>query len=383
MRKREFSSGIPVGYARPLVEQLRRLDGDLDALWQEAHIQTPWRAVLGQDVASLPAPEFTRLYRHGVGMLERRCCEREDRRPLGKLAVNMLCYCVIHCATLREAVERAARFNDAMADRGGELRLQQQGAQARFTMDAHRRHRDEAALWVDLTGLYFYHQLFSWLIGRPLPLHEVGVAYARPDEASPLLGVFGAPLRFDETVNALSFEARLLDHKVVRSYAELEAIIDCFPFDLGLAGVPESALRDQVRLLLLDALQHRGRAPDCSAVAQLFHTSTATLRRRLRAEGISFVELRAGCQREAAQYLLAHTAMPVDDIASRLGLSGDRALRRAFRQWTGTSPSSWRLRSNTGLDQSDVHQSCRETPAAPMVETRHPECSDLTIESDR
>ena len=344
--------GIAVSYAQPLLEQLRRLDGDLHALWHEAHIETPLQAVLGQEVAALPAPEFTRLYRHGVGMLERRCCEREGRRPLGKLAVNMLCYCVIHCGTLREAIERAARFNDAMADRGGELRLQQQGAQARFTMDAHRRHRDEAALWVDLTGLYFYHQLFSWLIGQPLPLREVSVAYARPEQANPLLGMFAAPLSFDQPVNALSFDARLLDHKVLRSYAELETIIDCFPFDLGLAGAPESALREQVRLLLLDALQHRGRAPDCGAVAQLFRTSTATLRRRLRAEGISYAELRAACQREAAQYLLAHTSMPVDDIAARLGMSGDRAFRRAFRQWTGTSPSSYRLRPNAESAQT-------------------------------
>ena len=81
MRKREFPSAIPMSYARPLLEQLRRLDGDLDALWHEAHIETPLQAVLGQEVDALPAPEFTRLYRHSVGMLERRFCEREGRPP--------------------------------------------------------------------------------------------------------------------------------------------------------------------------------------------------------------------------------------------------------------------------------------------------------------
>ena len=356
MRKREFSTTIPVSYAQPLLDELVRLDCDLEVLWQKAHMNTPLQAILRQEVAALRPPEFSRLYRHSIGELEYRCCAREGLRPFGKLAVNMLCYCVIHCATLREAIERAARFNEAMEDRGGVLLTVQHGALAQFTMETHRRHRDGAALLVDLTGLYFYYQLFSWLIGRPLPLQEVGVAYAEPGQAHPLLGVFGVPLHFDQPVNSLSFAARFLDHKVVRSYAELEDIIDYFPFDLGLNGIPESTLSDQVRLLLLDALQHRGRAPSCSAVAQLFHASTATLRRRLRAEGISYAELRAACQREAAEYLLAHTDMPLADIAARLGLSSDRAFRRAFRQWTGSAPSSYRLRSNAAPEPGRASQ---------------------------
>lgn len=346
MRKREFPTAIPLSYAQPLLDALRDLGCELSQLWERAAIGTPLPRVLSREISTLPAPEFSRLYRHSIGMIEARCCEREGRRPLGKLAVNMLCYCVIHCANLREVAERAARFNEAMEERGGELALVELGNdRVRYTMDARRSFHDEAALLVDLTGLYFYFQLFSWLTGRPLRLHEVGLSYPPPRQAHPLLNVFGAPVRFEQSVNYLCFDARVLAQKVLRSYAELEEIIDYFPFDLGLNGISESRLADQVRLLLLDALQHRGRMLSGSAVAQLFHVSTATLRRRLREEGFSYAELRAGCQREAAEFLLGHTDLRLEDIAERLDLGSDRAFRRAFRQWTGVAPSDYRLAS--------------------------------------
>ena len=39
MRKREFSTTIPVSYAQPLLDELVRLDCDLEVLWQKAHMK--------------------------------------------------------------------------------------------------------------------------------------------------------------------------------------------------------------------------------------------------------------------------------------------------------------------------------------------------------
>lgn len=97
-----------------------------------------------------------------------------------------------------------------------------------------------------------------------------------------------------------------------------------------------------IRLLIADALQHQGRVPDAAAVAQLFYMSTASMRRHLRTEGTSFSQLRGACQREAAEYLLRQTEMPIAEVAERVGLGGGRAFRRVFRQWTGRLPSEYR-----------------------------------------
>ncbi len=344
MRKRDKSFSVPIEYSRPLLEELVRLGGDLELLWRHAAVKTPLRAVLHGEVVALPATEFTSVYRYSAGELERLCCARDGSRPMGKATVNMLCHCLISCSTLREATGRAAEFNAIMEERGGDLGLNEQTGIAQFTMHVPCRKRDSASLLVDLTGLFFYYQLFSWLIGCRLQLCEVGVAYSAPTPLHPLLDVFGLPLKFEQPVNFLSFSARHLEQRVVRSSTELKNIIDYFPFDLSWSRTSDKALGDQIRLLLLDALQHRKHVPSLTTVAQLLHLSPVTLRRHLSEEGRSYIELRASSQHEFAKYLLGQTRMSMEDVAERLGFSSDRAFRRAFREWSGETPTAFRGR---------------------------------------
>lgn len=333
---------VTADYARTLLQELERLGGDPQRLWRDAGVEVPMRELLHGSAVTLPAVAFTRLYRGCMEAIERLCCAREGRRPLGKPAVNMLCYCLISCGTLREAIARAAAFNAAMEERGGVLDLQEREGIAHFTMHVPDRRRDSAALLVDLTGLYFYFQLFSWLIGYRLPLTGAGMPHHAPRGAHPFVEVLGVPLMFDQPTNSLSFPASHLDKRIVRTASELQAIIDYFPFDLSPGGDGHATLSDQLRLLLLDSLQQLGRMPELGTAAQLLHMSAATLRRRLAAEGTSFREVRANCQRDIAAHLLRHGNTPVEDIARRVGLSDDRALRRAFREWTGETPADYR-----------------------------------------
>lgn len=333
---------VPLGYIRPLLEELERLGGNLDAIWRDAAMATPRTAVRNGSVATLPATEFCRLYRGAINDIERRCCALEGRRPFGKAAVDMLCYCAIHCDTLRGVIARTAEFHEMMEERGGRIRLQEQHGVATFSMDVPGRTHSTAAFLIDVTGLYFYHQFFSWLTGRRLPLQEVRIAQDDVHYPLPLREIFQAPVLFEQAHNALLFPSALLDQRVVRSYAELTRIIDYFPFDLALNRAGQSTWSDHLRLLLLDSLQQRHELPAFTALAQLLHLSAATLRRRLADEGTSYAALRAQCQREIAENLLRQTDLPIDEVAARLAFSDDRAFRRAFREWTGATPIAFR-----------------------------------------
>lgn len=345
MRERDFRHAVPAAFALPFLEQLARLGCDSKALWRDAHMSVSLPAVQRHQAPHLPTGEFARFYRLAIGALEGRCCAREGGRPLGKLAVDMMCYTLIHCATLEKAVERAAMFNRAMEERGADARLQRRGERVWFTIDTRRRVRDGASLLVDLTGINLHYQLFSWLVGRRLPEVEAGLAYPPPSRPSPLYEAYGMPLRFDQQVNYLGFPANCLRLKLVRSHAELERVIDFIPFRLDVGNARSGNLVLSIRLLIADALQHQGRAPDAEAVAQLLCMSTASMRRQLRAEGTSYSGLRGACQRETAEHLLRHTDMSIAEVARRVGLGGGRAFRRAFRHWTGTLPSEFRRRA--------------------------------------
>jgi AraC-like DNA-binding protein len=76
-------------------------------------------------------------------------------------------------------------------------------------------------------------------------------------------------------------------------------------------------------------------------VAQALNCSPATLRRHLANEGLSFRQLSAETRRDELQHLLA-TDMGSHDIATKLGFSDDRSLRRFCRESLGMSPRQYR-----------------------------------------
>jgi AraC-like DNA-binding protein len=78
------------------------------------------------------------------------------------------------------------------------------------------------------------------------------------------------------------------------------------------------------------------------SVARLLGCSRQTLYRRLKAEGITFAELLDGLRRRLALRFVREQGLPVKEAAWRLGFSDPAAFSRAYKRWTGTSPSEAR-----------------------------------------
>ena len=74
-------------------------------------------------------------------------------------------------------------------------------------------------------------------------------------------------------------------------------------------------------------------------VASELGMTRATLYRRLRAEGVTFQELLEGKRRQLAIRYLGVERSSAKSVAYRLGFSEPAAFSRAFKRWTGVSPS--------------------------------------------
>ena len=71
--------------------------------------------------------------------------------------------------------------------------------------------------------------------------------------------------------------------------------------------------------------------------------SRQTLYRRLKAEGITYEQLLDGLRKRLALRFIRE-GLSVKDSAYRLGFSDPAAFSRAFKRWTGSSPSDMRTR---------------------------------------
>jgi len=323
--------------SKPRKTEARALDGLAARLLQAVGQDSPAR-----QLGAFDADRFIALYREAIETMESRVAKGDGHAPMTAQEMRLLCRCVLSCATLEEAIRCAADFCALLYPRAGVLALETRDDIAIFTMDSLRRKPSPASCLVDLTGLYSYLQLFSWLIGEPLQPSAVRLGYPRREDAAPFTGLFNAPVYAGAEQYGFEFDAALLRRPLLRRPAELAEFLESFPYRV-IGPVPSAPpLANQVLACMEAALAQGQPVPEPAALADLLGASAATLRRRLRAEGVSYSVLREQCIREAAERYLRHTRWDVETIANRLGFSDGGAFRRAFRRWTGAAPSDLR-----------------------------------------
>ena len=112
-----------------------------------------------------------------------------------------------------------------------------------------------------------------------------------------------------------------------------------------LEAAPEVDFKDELRRILRSTLLNR----NCSAdtIANLFSMHRRTLNRRLRGEGTGFRTIVEEMRFEIACQMLAGTTMPFIQIAAALSFSEASAFSRAFRRWSGQTPTAWRAQHSS------------------------------------
>ena len=171
----------------------------------------------------------------------------------------------------------------------------------------------------------------------------VDLAYPSRDEFTPLISLLGAPVSVGARAHRFEFDAALLDRPVVRKPAELDGFVDGLPCRLWGEADEAPLLHRQIRASLDAALIVGDLMSDLATLAHRLHLSEATLRRRLRVEGVNFRQLREDCVRGMARHHLEQTDWDIETIALRLGFYDGGAFRRAFRRWYGCAPrDAWR-----------------------------------------
>lgn len=100
--------------------------------------------------------------------------------------------------------------------------------------------------------------------------------------------------------------------------------------------------------------------PKLARVAATLFLSERTLKRRLQAEEASFQNLVDQVRLERAGDLLENTAMNLSQIADALGYADAANFTRAFKRWTGRSPSHYRHQENSSAAASVEGRSSRK-----------------------
>jgi AraC-like DNA-binding protein len=133
---------------------------------------------------------------------------------------------------------------------------------------------------------------------------------------------------------------RSLDRPLVRADAGLCAVLERHAREL-LERLPRAtSLSGRIRQLVAGDLV-KG-VPSPAEVARRLHMSGRTLQRRLREDGTSHRALVDELRRDLAMRYLGEREIGIAEVAFLLGFSEASAFHRAFRRWSGTTPSAYR-----------------------------------------
>jgi len=336
---------VPADFALTLLQESAAIGEDPDCILERLRLPVTVDDLRSGRVATLADGQFIQLCRECITLLANRANRERNLPPMSKDEVDMLCYCVITCVDLEEVILRAARFCAMLGGRAGRLWLGKCGDVATFHMQTFRLPNSISGLLADLTGLSFYHRLFSWLIGEAIPIPGFSVTYDNRGNDATLLRLFHHPILYGQSDNQFSFPAHCLDKPVVRSYQRLVELLTVFPFDVMCGPGGQSHFSEAVEHLVLGQLARGEPIRAAGRFANFFGVSVATFRRRLAEEGTSLSEIKEHCRIQLAAELLGpQSRLKIADIGLRMGFSDARAFRRAFRTWTGESPEAFRAR---------------------------------------
>ena len=171
------------------------------------------------------------------------------------------------------------------------------------------------------------------------------VRFAHPfrgsdEDRSRISEAFGVDVWFREDANAIRFLAVDLDRPHRDASDHTLALVERH---VGAVAELRSRALQSTRA---DVAWRVARAlPDLLTidhVASDLGTSPRTLQRRLKDEGVSFRDVRDDVRHRIALGLLDDPENAILDVACATGFSDPRAFRRAFREWTGRSPSEHR-----------------------------------------
>lgn len=175
------------------------------------------------------------------------------------------------------------------------------------------------------------------LCGANWDAAEVTLPRSAPADPMPFTRHYRSPVRFGARAATVAFPVETLDRPIEAADLLRAVFAAHHAQDVPRAG---AGFGEDVRRVL------RARLPlqDCSAevVAASFSMHRRTLNRHLRAEGLSFKVMVNEVRFEIARRLIANAGMSLGQIAAILYFSEPSAFTRAFRRWSGQSPTAWR-----------------------------------------
>lgn len=311
----------------------------------------PVFASLGFDFTQFADPDFEIPFIPASRLLSR-CAAATGCDHLGLLlgeraAISSLGITgfLLQCApTVKVALESLLRHLD-LNERGGITTLVAKAGTVQLGYQIILPEASGKAQIYDLAMTYACRLMRS-LCGQQWTPTELLMSRQPPRQLAPYRQVFKSRLRFNECHNALVFDADWLDQPIAGADPLLFQYLEQKAEDIHARHLPD--IVDDLQILLRRSLA----AQHCSVakISRQLGMHERSLNRYLKAAGTSFRHELGRVRYELAREMLANSTMQAAQIADALDYADTTSFSRAFKHWSGLTPTDWRSAHRQPLD---------------------------------
>ncbi len=325
---------VLTSWTRTILAALQEKGVDADALVRGAGLDP---AAFDDPDARFDVTATARLWQGAVEATGDPAFGLYASRFVNQPTFHALGYAIMASSTLREALVRNVRYGRLVSD-AAECRLEERGEVASLILDIPKDQQQPAHEAMD-GMICLIARSFRALSGGKLNPTRVALQRPAPDSSQDAWPkVFRAPVVFDADTNVLEYPAAELDTRLPAGNTELarmnEEVVARY-----LARLEQEHITTRVRSHLTEQLSSG--EPSAAATAKSLGLSQRSLQRKLADEGTTYKDLLNDTRKDLACAYLREGRTSITELAFLLGFTDTSSFARAFKRWTGTSPSDY------------------------------------------
>lgn len=176
--------------------------------------------------------------------------------------------------------------------------------------------------------------------GDNLKPKAVNFVHPEPPSVKEYLDLFKAPVQFSAARDSMTLSVADVDKYLIGGNPQLARLNDQVMIEY-LGKLDKYNIIDRVTAVIIDILPSGGVTDE--KVAEQLNMSGRSLQRRLKEVGTTFRTLLEGVRKDLASSYVRDPDIELVEVAFLLGFSDQSAFSRAFKRWTGNTPSESRM----------------------------------------
>jgi AraC-like DNA-binding protein len=286
--------------------------------------------------ARIPYAKVEELWKEMIKLVNDPCVGLKAAILWHPSSEGALGYAWLASSSLRAAFERLIRYLRVITE-GVECRTEEKNGEFSIIHCFNKEALDIAQITDAHMGILVALCRINY--GQNLNPVSISFTHPAPEQPGEYFAFFRCPVIFDAPDNRITLTQEVVDKQLPSSNPLIAQLNDKVMINY-LAKLEGDNIIERIKAIIIDQLPS-GTVTD-SSVAEALYMSKRTFHRRLQQEETTFRIILNELRQELADKYIKDSSLNLNEISFLLGFSEISSFSRAFKRWTGSSPSAYR-----------------------------------------